>query len=216
MSGLFRFFMSLGLGALLAGCCANTNCDCQDERADAFYFRFATSGADSFDAKTELDTVLVKRFALQLDAKGQPVLIKTKLATFEDYADSLNAAGSFDLVTVVRATAARHDTIVVSNNFPFAQSSARRLNAYLYRIEVRSAPYAPKQYLKINPLRYEVKSIKLEGRFVGDGCCTCYRNTLKTASLVKLPAVVGQPVPAFTAITATETDKVPVYTTITK
>ena len=206
--------MSLGLGALLAGCCANTNCDCQDERADAFYFRFATSGTDSFDAKTELDTVLVKRFALQLDAKGQPVLIKTKLATFEDYADSLNAAGSFDLVTVVRATAARHDTIVVSNNFPFAQSSARRLNAYLYRIEVRSAPYAPKQYLKINPLRYEVKSIKLEGRFVGDGCCTCYRNTLKTATLVKLPVVSGQP--AATPITATETDKAPVYTTITK
>ncbi len=214
MRGLFRFLLFPGLGALLlAGCCANNACNCQDERADAFYLRFNTRDPGKFDPKAELDTVLVKRFALQMNAKGQPVLLKTKtIDTYTKYADSLNAAGSFDLVTIVRATALQPDTLVLNNNFPFAQSGARKLNTYLYRIEVRNDSL-PRQPLKNKPRRYELKDIALKGEFSGDGCCTCYRNTQKTATLAKLPLLSGQ---VALAVNATETDQKPVYTVIPK
>ena len=220
MRGLFRFLLPLGLGALLlAGCCANNVCDCRDELADAFYFRFDTSGRPgSFVPRTELDTVLLKRFALPLDAKGQPFLRKgSTVQTFTGYADSLDKAGGFDLATIVRATAVRRDTIALNNNLPFAQSGSRKLNTYLYRIEVRDASRGPRQSVKNNPLRYELKNIALKGEFYGTGCCTCYRNTSKTATFVQLPAP-GQLFPRDTVITATESlhSNTPVYTTITK
>ncbi len=207
MRGLFRFLLPLGLGALLlAGCCANNVCDCRDELADAFYFRFDTSGGPgSFAPLTELDTVLLKRFALPLDAKGQPLAGRGTTA----HIDTLNAKGSFDLVTIVRATAVRPDVIVLNNNFPFAQSGSRKLSTYLYRIEVRGAPLGPKQFLKTMPRKYELNQIALKGEFYGSGCCTCYRNTLKSATLtdlstgkVQLPAMANaQPGPVYTLIT---------------
>ncbi len=183
MAGLFRFLLPLGLASLLlAGCCANGACNCQDERADALYFNFVTS-TGGFVPERELDTVLLKRFALQLDSKGKPALLKTQKKTYTLYADSLNAAGSFDLVTIIRATALRRDTVTISNNLPFAQSGSRKLNTYLYRLEVRNAPEQP---LRNNPRRYELRDSVLQGEFYGDGCCTCYRNISKIAKLRNL------------------------------
>ncbi|AMJ64936.1 hypothetical protein AXW84_05490 [Hymenobacter sp. PAMC 26628] len=180
----------LGVAGALAGCCANNVCDCNDARADAFYFKFDT-GTGGFVA-TELDTVVLKRYALRLDAKGLPTLIKTVLPTYTAYADSLDKAGTFDQVNVVRnvglsATATRPrvttDTVVINNNAPFTQAGPRKLSTYLYRIEVRRAPG---QLLRDNPRRYQVDSLALTGEFYGTGCCTCYRNLSKTGRLTKL------------------------------
>ena len=214
----FRFLLPLGLGALLlAGCCANNVCDCQDQLADALFFRFDT-GPGGFVPRTELDTVAVRRYALPLDSAGRPSLRSLtpknkKIKSFTDLADSLDRVGSFDLATLARSTAGRPnavqtDTVVLNNTLPFAQSGARKLNAYLYRIAVRRAPG---QLLRNNPRRYEVRDVALRGEFDGNGCCTCYRNTLKTATLANLATGNAQ------AVDATEsTPAAPVYTTLTK
>ena len=217
MTGLLRFLLPLGIIGLLAGCCANNVCDCQDERADAFFFKFATTGPGSFVPQTELDTVLLKRFALPLDSVGRPNIKNLspknrKITSFTSLADSLNTAGSYDLVTIVRSTTSQRglDTLFISNNLPFSQSGSRKLNTYLYRIEVRRAPG---QILKINPRRFELDSITLKGEFDGTGCCTCYRNTSKTATLSKLPPQGS----GSQRVLATEpAPNKPVYTTITK
>lgn len=214
MTGLRRFLLPLSLIGLLAGCCANNVCNCQDERADAFFFRFDT-GPAGFVPQTELDTVLLKRFALPLNAVGLPAFVKTHFTSFTDYADSLSTAGSYDLVTMVRSTALRAnavqtDTVVINNNLPFTQSGSRKLNTYLYRIEVRSAPGL---VLKANPRRYELKKINIRGEFDGTGCCTCYRNTLKMATLTELLPVRGVDM----SVVGTEAaPNSPVYITITK
>ncbi|MGI4885204.1 MAG: hypothetical protein ACRYFR_09620 [Janthinobacterium lividum] len=204
---MFRLIALLGVAGALAGCCANNVCDCDDERADAFYFKFDT-GPGGFVSATELDTVVLKRYTLRLDAKGLPALIKTNLLTYTAYADSLNNAGTFDQVNVVRnvdalATALRPrvptDTVIINNNAPFTQSGSRKLNTYLYRIEVRRAPG---QLLRNSPRRYELNKISLTGEFYGTGCCTCYRNLSKTGTLTNLDTGSATPV------NATETGQV--------
>lgn len=185
---MFRWIAFLGVAGALAGCCANNVCDCNDERADAFYFKFDT-GTGGFVSATELDTVVLKRYTLLLDAKGLPALIKTHLPTYTAYADSLNAAGTFDQVNVVRNVSSTisprvpTDTVVINNNAPFTQAASRKLNTYLYRIEVRRGPG---QLLRNNPRRYELNKITLAGEFYGTGCCTCYRNLSKTGTLTNL------------------------------
>lgn len=187
----------------MAGCCANNVCDCNDARADAFYFKFYT-GTGGFAPAIELDTVVLKRYALRLDAKGLPALIKTVLPTYTAYADSLDKAGTFDQVNVVRSLTALRprvttDTVVINNNAPFTQAGPRKLSTYLYRIEVRRAPG---QLLRNRPRRYELNKISLTGEFYGTGCCTCYRNVSKTGTLTNLDT--GSAVP----FTATETGQV--------
>lgn len=205
MAGLFRLIAFLGVAGALAGCCANNVCDCNDARADAFYFKFDT-GAGGFAPATELDTVVLKRYTLRLDAKGLPALIKTNQLTYTAYADSLDKAGVFDQVNVVRsmATAIRPrvttDTVVINNNAPFTQAGPRKLDTYLYRIEVRRAPG---QLLRNNPRRYELGKISLVGEFYGTGCCTCYRNTSKTGVLINLDKANSD-----TPYVVTETDQV--------
>ncbi|TPG72112.1 hypothetical protein EAH73_02390 [Hymenobacter nivis] len=199
----------LGVAGALAGCCANNVCDCDDARADAFYFKFDT-GPNGFVPATELDTVVLKRYTLQLDDKGRPALIKTNKKTYTAYADSLDNAGVFDQANVVRyippasATPLRPrvatDTVIVNNNAPFTQAGPRKLNTYLYRVEVRRAPG---QLLRNNPRRYELSKISLTGEFYGTGCCTCYRNLSKTGVLINL----GVP-NSDTPVVATETGQV--------
>lgn len=181
---MFRLIALLGVAGALAGCCANNVCDCDDERADAFYFKFDT-GPGGFVAATELDTVVLKRYTLRLDAKGLPAH-RSKLS-YTAYADSLNKVGSFDQVNVVRSTSATSprvttDSVLINNNAPFTQAASRKLNTYLYRIEVRQAPG---KLLRDNPRRYQVDSLALNGEFYGTGCCTCYRNLSKTGRLTK-------------------------------
>ncbi|OGX89684.1 hypothetical protein BEN49_08765 [Hymenobacter coccineus] len=198
----------LGVAGALAGCCANNVCDCDDARADAFYFKFDT-GPGGFVPETELDTVVLKRYTLQLDDKGLPARIKTHLPTYTAYADSLDNAGTFDQVNVVRyipttATPLRPrvstDTVLINNNAPFTQAGPRKLSTYLYRIEVRRAPG---QLLHNDPRRYELNKITLAGEFYGTGCCTCYRNVSKTGILTNLGKANSD-----TPYTVTETDQV--------
>lgn len=226
MTGLLRLLLPLGLIGLLAGCCANNVCDCQDERADAFYFQFAT-GTGGFDKKTELDTVQFRRYALPLDAKGQPLpapKATSQYKNFQTYADSVDIAGGYDLVTYVRSSATRAnavqtDSLLLNNNLPFTQQGSRKLNTYLYRIEVRRGPGQP---LRNDPRRYELENIRLVGEFDGTGCCTCYFNTSKTASLTRLSSLLSPGIPVTTPVDATEpapnksVPNKPVYTIIMK
>lgn len=201
---MFRLIALLGVAGALAGCCANNVCDCDDERADAFYFKFDT-GPGGFVSATELDTVVLKRYTLRLDDKGLPALIKTDLPTYTAYADSLDKAGTFDQVNVVRKLSSAisprvpTDTVIINNNAPFTQAGSRKLNTYLYRVEVRRAPG---QLLRNGPRRYELNKVSLTGEFYGTGCCTCYRNTSKTGVLTNLDTGSATPV------VATETGQV--------
>ncbi|MFD1466844.1 hypothetical protein ACFQ48_01310 [Hymenobacter caeli] len=229
MMRLLRFLLPLGVIGLLAGCCANNVCDCQDERADAFYFKFvkvADNSANGFNEKTELDTVQFRRYALPLDAKGQPLSAPkatSHYTNFRDYADSIDVANGYDLVTFIRSPATRTnavqtDSLLLNNNLPFTQQGSRKLNTYLYRIEVRRGPG---QLLRNDPRRYELTTIRLVGEFDGTGCCTCYRNTSKTAVLTQLlpMPVPGTPSAAGVATTITATEPAPnspVYQSITK
>ena len=195
MAGLFRLIAFLGMAGALAGCCANNVCNCNDARADAFYFKFDT-GSGGFEPATELDTVVLKRYVLRLNAKGLPDLIGTHLPTYTAYADSLNTAGAFDRINVVRSlTPALQpqvitDMVLINNNAPFAQSGSRKLNTYLYRIEVRRGPG---KLLRDDPRRYQVDSLVLVGEFYGTGCCTCYRNNAKTGRLTNLNTGNAEP-----------------------
>ena len=190
MAGLFRLIAFLGVAGALAGCCANNVCDCNDARADAFYFKF-----DGF-ATTDLDTVVLKRYTLRLDAKGLPALIKTHQPNYTAYADSLNTAGTFDQVNVVRSISSAirpqvtTDSVVINNNAPFTQAGPRKLNTYLYRIEVRQAG----KLLHDHPRRYQVDSLALTGEFYGTGCCTCYRNLSKTGRLTNFDPKSATPI----------------------
>lgn len=204
MAGLFRLIAFLGVAGALASCCANNVCNCNDAQADAFHFKFVT-GTGGFDPATELDTVVLKRYTLRLDAKGLPTLIKTLLPTYTAYADSLNTAGTFDLINVVRSLTpalrpqVTTDMVLINNNAPFTQSGSRKLNTYLYRIEVRQLG----KLLRDNPRRYQVDGLVLAGEFYGTGCCTCYRNNAKTGQLTNLNKT-GSAKP----INATETGQV--------
>ncbi|AWM35065.1 hypothetical protein DDQ68_21225 [Hymenobacter nivis] len=188
----------LGVAGALAGCCANNVCDCNDARADAFYFKFAT-GTSGF-APAELDTVVLKRYTLRLDAKGVPNIKSDSLTI---YADLLDKAGTFDQVNVVRSTTTTKplvttDSVFINNNAPFTQAGPRKLDTYLYRIEVRQAG----KLLRDSPRRYQVDSLALTGEFYGTGCCTCYRNLSKTGRLTNLSTGSAKP------ISATETGRV--------
>jgi hypothetical protein len=99
---------------LLAGCCANNTCDCQDSLADAIYFRFRTSGPNSF-LSSEVDTVKVVRYPLPITGTVTPAP---------------------DSITLVRLPARTADSIVLGNAIPFT-STGRRLNRYRFVLRLQ-------------------------------------------------------------------------------
>jgi hypothetical protein len=160
MRRVFRFWVGLLLGSfLVAGCCANNVCECNDTFADALYFRFQV-GPDSLTGpdfgRAEVDTIYVLRYPL-------PV--------------TLPNSGSHDSVAIL-PTAAREfsDTLFLNNKAPFALAPNRKVNSYEYVILVGDRK---RQQFR----RYVVNNIRLKGGFEGDGCCTCYINSGKSLSL---------------------------------
>jgi len=61
------------------------------------------------------------------------------------------------------------DTIIIRTDKPFAAAANRKLGAYRYEI------FTPDK----TTVNHTIDSLTINGRLEGDGCCTCYDNTLK-------------------------------------
>ena len=147
----FTWLLLLLTSVLLAACCGSVACDCQDGFANAVVFRF---NPDS------LATQAPRGFtSAQVDTV---LLVRYPLDTVQrPRVDSV-------LLTRPRRRALT-DSILLNTTQPFA--GARPLNQFRYEL-----------YLGRNrrrPLAYTIDSLRLEGRFEADGCCTCFLNTRK-------------------------------------
>lgn len=160
MRRVFRVWIGLLLGSLLvAGCCANNVCNCDDRYADALYFRFQV-GPDSLTGpdfgRAEVDTVYVLRYPL-------PV--------------TLPNSGAHDSVAILPTPAREFgDTLFLNNKGPFALTTGRKVNSYEYVLLVGDR--RRRQFR-----RYVVNNIDLKGSFEGNGCCTCYANSSKSLTV---------------------------------
>jgi hypothetical protein len=151
--------------ALFAGCCANNSCDCQDSRADAFYFRFQLMdvvGASGFE-RSEVDTVAILRYPIPLSVAPQ---------------------AAHDSTTFIRSEAEAGDSIILNNNAPFSAGSNRKLDSFEYIILIRDRNRQLQRFI--------VRNIRLKGRFEPDGCCTCYQNSEKYAEVNGRPFTVTE------------------------
>ncbi len=162
----------LSTAALLAGCCANNTCNC-DQLADAIRLHLNvsdTTGATPAGFRlSEVDTIRLVRYRLPA-----PNVTPTNP----------------DTVVLTRPKSRANDNIIISNTAPFGASGTLKVNAYHYALllteKSRKAPVVRQ--------RYDLTGIHLEGRYQADGCCTCYENTAKTAQLSVSPP--GSNVPA--------------------
>ena len=146
----------LGLLVALAGCCANSVCDCQDGRVDALALQFRVAdtlaGGTGF-RRSDVDTVYVLRYAP---------------------GDSLRAR--HDSVALRRLPSQATDPVVINHQAPFGQVGGRKLNAYDYEVFVR----LPRTQPGPRPApRYRLSNIELRDELTGTGCCSCFRNTRK-------------------------------------
>lgn len=147
----------LGLLAALAGCCANSVCDCQDERVDALTVQFRVAdtlaGGTGF-RRADVDTVYVLRY--------------TPSGSLRDRHDS---------VALVRLPSQATAPFLINNGAPFGRVGGRKLNGFDYEVSVkltRSGPGPrPAQ-------RYRLSDIELRDELAGNGCCSCFRNSRKT------------------------------------
>ncbi|GAA3989401.1 hypothetical protein [Hymenobacter antarcticus] len=149
----FAAVLLVASGLLLSGCCANDVCDCNDADADAVELRFASSFSNT-GLNTDLDTVVIQRFAVPLPTGGKP-----------------------DVVTLIRTAARSRDSIRLNNGTPFPQISTTRLDGYRYVLQYYVTRPGNKPVLTT---LLNISEIKLEGSIDGNGCCTCYNNSKKT------------------------------------
>lgn len=160
---------------LLAGCCANNSCDCQDLLADALYFRL---DPNTF-RPSDIDTVyLVQYSATNGTTPTNTARLLPGILSDSTLARQLRQAK-------IKLTGA---TIVLSNTYPFATASAgSKLSLYNYRLLVPkgdSARVRVNGSLAARPVySFAIGPVALSGRYNADGCCTCYENTKKTVSV---------------------------------
>ena len=151
-------FLCLLLATALAGCCFSNTCDCDDEHENDLYLRFQTSATGSGLTPVDVDTVYVLRYAFPLTR-------------------------AHDSVALVRPNSAANDLIVIGNNAPFKAQNGYRVNDFRYVVFVQ----LPGPKVARPRHTFTLSAIQLQGKFEGDGCCTCYRNTYKVASLNGAP-----------------------------
>jgi len=176
---MFRKLLLALLGApglvLLAGCCGNTACDCQDLLADSLYFSFKTTGANAF-SNAEIATVYLARYDTTASKK-------TSL-------DSLPLVRNQRVTRVLKAQiASKQQTVdttglvILSNNAPFAAATTGgNISRYRYRL------YVPQDsagtFRKHTFTTFSLDRIRVIGRYQADGCCTCYENSLKRVRIL--------------------------------
>ena len=161
LSLINRLVALMGLGMLLAGCCANNVCDCPNEaRADAIRIVFDST----FKKPDDLDTLLLVRY-LRYDSLKPPVPLPKP-----------------ETATIIRTAAqiAANDTVIINNTAPFSQLGSARLDTFNYVLR-----YYPGTKPKVRPSKrlLVIKRVKLSGSFAGNGCCTCYINSRKLVQI---------------------------------
>ncbi|MGI4834385.1 MAG: hypothetical protein ACRYFK_13095 [Janthinobacterium lividum] len=153
---------------LLAGCCGNTACNCQDSLADALYFSFRITGANAF-SRAEIATVYLARYDttnLKVSRDSLPLALKQRV----DSTLKGRLARAFHTDTT--------GLLIINNNAPFTAATAGgKLSGYRYRL------YVPQDsagtFKKHTFTTFSLDRIRVIGRYQADGCCTCYQNSLK-------------------------------------
>ena len=79
--------------------------------------------------------------------------------------------------------------LYLANSRPFASSGSLRTSSYYYTVLLGGGPRRAPRVRQ----RYDVRDIRLQGRYRADGCCTCYENTAKTATLLTSAPGVNSP-----------------------
>lgn len=195
MNLLLRGAACASLLALVAGCCANNTCNCDDLYADSLYLSFAihtnnsninADTANTSFTRSELDTVYLQRYTpakAAVPANGAIPAVPAKAAAYSDpQAIVLAQQTTINSRLKARLDAAQllaKYTLVISNSTPFQPSvSGGKLNAYGYILTIHDRAVK-------NAGTYvdTLKQIQLQGRYNADGCCTCYENTQKTLVL---------------------------------
>jgi hypothetical protein len=167
--------LSRALGGLLlvvlAGCCANNPCDCQDLLADSLYFAFKTTGPNAFSLN-EIQNVYLARYdstklTVSRDSLPLPITQRTTQALRNQIAKVVPGVNITGL-------------LVLSNNAPFvAASSTAKLSGYVYRLYVPQDSTVAGTLKKHSFTTFTLDRIRLIGRYQADGCCTCYENSFK-------------------------------------
>lgn len=158
---------------LLAGCCANDACNCDDLLADAIYFKLDPQSFRPSDA----DTVYLFQYSTtnQVRAVDSVRLVRHQLAT---NIRSYNLAHSTNIDTTL---------IILSNTAPFSpRSTGGKFSQYNYVLSVPKGDslYAAAGSLLPRPVyMYRIANVTIKGQYQADGCCTCYQNTKKTFSV---------------------------------
>ena len=154
------WLLGLLVAVLVSACCGSVPCECDDAFQDAIYFQFNLTdslGATGFRA-ADVDTAVLVRYP---------------------YLDPLLPPNSpippNDTARIIRTRALVSEPIVLNNTAPFTAGGGRKLDAYKYRLfVVRRLPAGTTP--RRDTVFYSIDQLQLAGKFVGDGCCTCYEN----------------------------------------
>lgn len=147
----FTWLLLLFTSVLLAACCGSVACDCQDGFANAVVFRFNPDSLATQSPRgfTSAQVDTVLLVRYPLDTAQRPRVESV-------------------LLTRPRRRALA-DSILLNTTQPFA--GTRSLSQFRYELYLGST--------QRRPLAFTIDSIKLDGRYEADGCCTCYLNTRK-------------------------------------
>ncbi|WP_426061569.1 hypothetical protein [Hymenobacter sp. B1770] len=156
-----RFATFICLGlGLLLSSCCANNV-CDCQDSEADAVSISFSPAFS---ATELDTIILTR---------APKLFQ--------------ASNKVESVTLIRTAARARDAIQLNNATPFGQVGTSKLNEYRYEVQYLVQPPRSKP---VPTTVLVIDSVQLKGSLEGNGCCTCYINSQKTA-FTKYPSRNG-------------------------
>lgn len=175
--------------ALVAGCCANNTCDCDDLQADSLFLVLANNRVNADTVATsftraELDTVYIQRYAPERPATAttplQPAGALSDPVTIVRAQQSVINSALLRKLNRATPPLTPATTIVISNTAPFSPgTTGGKLNAYNYVLTVQD-----RSTLTRRTYKYELRNITLTGQYNATGCCTCYENSKKQFTLI--------------------------------
>ncbi|MCR5887111.1 hypothetical protein LRS06_04830 [Hymenobacter sp. J193] len=154
----------LGLLLSLAACCGSSTCDeCQDAHADAIYLQFSVDSSATGNGFRAAELDTIQLIRQAVSEKITP---------------------RRDTARIVLRRTAVADSIRLDRTLPFPARDTLVTEDYTYSILLPNAKPAQ---------RYELTEVNIEGSFEADGCCTCYRNRVKTLQLDGRPLDLTDP-----------------------
>jgi len=175
--------------ALVAGCCANNACDCDDLQADSLFLVLANNrvNADTVNTsftRAELDTIYIQRYAPERPAMGttpaQPAGVLSDPVAIVRAQQSVINSALLRKLKLAMPPLTPANTIVISNTAPFSPgTTGGKLSAYNYVLTVQDRSALPRRTYVFN-----IENITLQGQYNATDCCTCYENSKKEFRLV--------------------------------